>query len=281
MEADPKRWNNGRSAYISINPGIRAHCRLLSEILKHLIANEVLDPQLAIVDEINLRVATYLEPFIDWLKSTNDDEVKKRFGRKFGEGGVTEYYFGLCEILSQKFSNIGGEEYKNYISRKKDERAKLADESVNDLQLLISKVVIDSLKQIYGTKDLESGEKAYWELGIENSEIKQAAYKKQQQNPPEKRALKEAYLDLIDFEKIIRQKKNWERFKPIFSIPMRGVNPKSKEYHLDWLNELNEVRRIAAHKSQFRVYKNEDYDFIDWLKTEIYDRCSSAGLQVT
>jgi DGQHR domain-containing protein len=281
MDADPKRWNAGRSALISVNPGLRAHLRLLNEILKHQLAKGVIDPQVASVEQINTRVAEYLEAFAAWLKKVSDEEVASKFARKFGEGGVAEYYYALCEIIAKKNAGVGGDDFKNYVARRDDERAKVADEDVNDLQLLISTVVIDILKDIYGSKELDSGDKAYWELGIENSEIKQAAYKKQQQNPPSKRAPKEAYLDLVDFEKIIKQKGNWDRLKPIFSVPLRSVNPKSKEYHIDWLNELNEVRRISAHKSQFRNYKETDYDFIAWLKKELYDRCAAAGIEVT
>ncbi len=35
MDANPERWERGRSAYICVNPGIRAHFQLMQEILQH------------------------------------------------------------------------------------------------------------------------------------------------------------------------------------------------------------------------------------------------------
>ena len=136
------------------------------------------------------------------------------------------------------------------------------------------------MKQIHGEGALPSGDKAYWELGIENFDIRQSAYRKQQQEPVAKRAPKEAYLDLIDFEKIIKQPTNVEQLKPIFSIPLRGVKPNPTRIYLEWLAELNELRRVTAHKSVYRQFTNEDYEFISWIKRELYDRCVAAGFEL-
>lgn len=280
MDSNPARWNAGKSGHVSVNPGIRAHLRLLQELLQYQGAKGSIDPQVDSADELAKLLPGFLDPLTTWLGKASDDDVAARFARKFGEGGVTDYYYGLCEIMSKKHPGFGGVEFANYRARKDDQRASDADADVNDLQMVISKVVIDALKDLYGIKELESGEKAYWELGIENSDIKQAAYKSQQQNPAAKRAPKEAYLNLIDFEKIIKQKGNWERLSPIFNIPAKGVRADSKKYHLEWLTELNEIRRIAAHKSVYRQYKDDDYAFIAWLKKEIYDRCAAAGIDL-
>lgn len=216
----------------------------------------------------------------EWIKTASDDLIAEKFSRRFGEGGVTEYYYALCELLAAKNSGFGGQEYTDYQSKKSDLRADVATANVNDLQSVISQIVIDTLKKTYGVDELPSGEKAYWERGIENAEIKQNAYKKQQQTALEKRAPKEAYLDLIDFDKIIRQKGNWEHLETLLSIPISGVNPKAKTYHLDWLTELNEIRRVSAHKSVYRQYSEDNYKFIEWLKKELYARCEAAGIDL-
>jgi DGQHR domain-containing protein len=281
MEAHPGRWNLGREAYICVNPGVRAQLRLLNELLHILEAKGLLDPYTSEPEEVVRQITGSLQPLTHWIEKASDQDVASRFSRKFGEGGVTEYYFSLCDILSKKHEGIGGVDFQQYRDRKADQRVRIADEHVNDLQLVISKVVIETLKRVHGSHELDSGEKAYWELGIEDAGIKQAAYRKQQETPIANRAAKEAYLDLIDFEKIIRQKSNWDHLSSIFSIPLKGVNPKSKTYHLDWLQELNQIRRVAAHKSAYRQYKEEDYAFVDWLKQEIYERCRTQGLELS
>jgi hypothetical protein len=149
-----------------------------------------------------------------------------------------------------------------------------ADDDVGDLQNCISQVVIDTLKTVHGVHELSSGEKAYWDLGIDNTEIKSNAYRKQQAAPVSKRSVKEAYLDLIDFDKIIRQSNNWSALEPMFSIPMPGE--KGKKYYLAWLERLNEVRRLSAHKSPYRQYSEDDLEFVAWLKRELFDRFHSG-----
>jgi hypothetical protein len=195
----------------------------------------------------------------------------------FGEGGVAEYFYNLCEIVHKKNKEFGGEEFKKFKEREADARVQQADDDVADLQSAISEVVIETLKKVHGTNELRSGEKAYWDLGIESPEIKQEAYRKQQSVAPDKRAPKEAYVDLIDFEKIIKQKNNWDHFEPIFNIALPDEKRGSKKYHLSWLAKLNEIRRISAHKSPYRQYSDEDLDFVTNIKAELYDRFTKAG----
>jgi DGQHR domain-containing protein len=280
MDTSPSRWNAGREAYICVNPGIRAHLRLLNEVLRNFEGKGVVDPHTTDPDALAAQVTEFVNPLLQWLENASGQDIADRFARKFGEGGVTEYFFALCEILAKKHPEIGGQEFQVHRDRIADKRVRVADENINDLQLVISKVVIETLKRVHGTDDLESGEKAYWDLGIDDAGIKQAAYRKQQETPVAKRVPKEAYLDLIDFEKIIRQKSNWDHLSPVFSIPLKGINPKSKTYHLDWLSELNQIRRVAAHKSAYRHYREEDFAFIDWLKQQIFDRCRENGVDL-
>ncbi len=280
MDTSPQRWNAGREAHICVNPGIRAHLRLLNEVLRNLETKDIVDPHTTDSEHLAARVAEFMAPLLQWLEKASNQDITDRFARKFGEGGVTEYFYALCEILAKKYPEIGGQDFQDHRDRIADKRVRIADENISDLQFVISKVVIETLKRVHGTDDLSSGEKAYWELGIEDAEIKQAAYRTQQQTPIAKRSPKEAYLNLIDFEKIIRQKSNWDHLSPILSIPLKGINPKSKTYHLDWLGELNQIRRVAAHKSAYRNYKEEDFVFIDWLKQQIFERCRENGVDL-
>lgn len=278
-DAVPAKWLAGRAAHVATNPSVRAHLMLMYEGLRYLHGRDKIDPYTAPPDDLVRALAAFAGPIAQWLKSASDDDIAGRFSRKYGEGGVKEYLFSLCDIVAEKFPDFGSEEYRNYKSRSSDERIAQAKLDVSDITSLISTAVIETLKKIYGTDETQSGEKKFWEYGIVDSSIKEAAYRKQQQAKAEKRAPREAYLDIVDFEKIIRQKGNWEVLKPTFSIPLRGVSPKSKEYHLDWIKEFNDIRNVAAHSSIYRQLSDEDYEFLAWLKGELYDRCARAGFQ--
>lgn len=278
--AAPNKWAEGRAGHLLTNPGIRAHIMLLSEMLRYLHGLGKMDPVLASPEQISEAISEFAAPMLTWLGNATAVQMEARFARRYGEGGVKEYFYHLCDLISEKYPTFGPDEYRDYKSKSNDERHSLAKLDVEDLTKLISTVVIEKLKIIYGVDELPSGEKKYWELGIADSKIKEDAYKAQQQTKPEKRAPKEAYLHLIDFEKIIKQKGNWEYFKPIFNIPRRGVNLKSKEYHLDWLNDFNEIRRVASHSSAYRQLSEEDLETLVWIKEQVYERCLQANVEI-
>jgi len=85
-------------------------------------------------------------------------------------------------------------------------------------------------------------------------------------------------LDLIDFDKIMKQPNNWQQFEPIFNIP--GPGEKGKKYYLGWLEKLNEIRRISAHKSSYRTYSDDDLEFVTWIKGQLFDNFTKAGFAV-
>src|SRR5579862_1147009 len=276
MDANPTRWEGGRSAFICVNPGIRAHFQLIQEMLQYVAKDGKCDPASETPDRVVSELVALAEPVRAFIANASDKQIEAKFSRKFGEGGVAEYYFNLCDLIQKKHKEFGSQEYKKFIERQADARVEQADADVGDLQHAISHVVIESLKNIYGTAELPSGEKAYWDLGIENAEIKQSAYKKQQMTSVAKRSPKEAYLDLIDFDKIIRQPSNWSHFEKIFNIQMPEEKG-GKKYYLSWLERLNEIRRHTAHKNPYRQYSEEDLEFVSLIKGQLFGRFSTAG----
>lgn len=280
MDANPSRWERGRSAFVCVNPGVRAHFQLMQEMLQYLAKDGKFDPTVETPEKIISELVTLAEPVQAFIANAADKQIEIKFSRKFGEGGVAEYFFNLCDLIQKKHKEFGSQEYKKYIARQADARVEQADVDVGDLQHAISQVVIESLKKIHGVEELPSGEKAYWDLGIENAEIKQSAYKKQQMTSVAKRSPKEAYLDLIDFEKIIRQQSNWPHLEKIFNIQMPDEKG-GKKYFLSWLERLNEIRRHTAHKNPYRQYSDEDLEFVSWIKAELFDRFTEAGFNVT
>jgi len=98
----------------------------------------------------------------------------------------------------------------------------------------MSDYIIATLKEKYGTSDDESGEKAWWEQGIESQKAKENAYKRFLEGLKEnkdKKLPKEAYLDVLDYRDIVRQKNNWPLFEKVFNIPLPGE--KGKIYYLE------------------------------------------------
>jgi DNA sulfur modification protein DndB len=270
-EASPPRWEGGKLFHVAVNPGVRAHLLLIGEIIRYLAARDsTFDVLTASETQILEKLITMAAPVFSFFGNAVETTLYEKFSRKFGEGGVREYFFNMCEIVRAKYPDFGSTEFIAHLSRKADQRILEANQGIIDLEKSVRDYVTYTLKKVYGTKEMKSGEKAYWELGIESAKAKEDAYKAQQAAPVEKRLPKEAYLHLLDLMKIVRQKENWPHFETVFSLPMPGE--KGKTYYLDWMERLNELRRIPAHASSLRTYDEDDYAFLNWLKPEFYGR---------
>jgi DGQHR domain-containing protein len=274
-DANPSRWESGKLGYVAVNPGIRAQLLLVREILRHRQAvDNKFDPLVASDNQLIETLREYVQPILAFISNAPDTAISERFSRKFGEGGVKEYFYNLCQIIHSKNSSFGSTEFLAHMNRLADQRVAETNQSIIDLEKAIRDCVVSVLKSVYGTKEMKSGEKAYWELGIESSKAKEDAYRAQQQMPVDKRLPKETYLHLLDLMKIVRQKDNWVHFESVFNIPTPG--DKGKVYNLDWMERLNELRRIPAHPSSIRTYDEQDYAFVNWLKREFYSRLENT-----
>lgn len=271
-QANPTRWEQGRSAYICVNPGIRAHLSLINEIVKYLTCKHGIDFQILDENEFVVYIIDTAKPVFDFITESSDEKISEAFSRKFGEGGVKEYLYKMCELIVPTYSDFGSDEFREYLERKDDDRVSEADHLIINLTNHINNYAISILKKVHGTHQMSSGDAAYWELGIESRRAKDNAYRKQQEDPPgPKRLPREAYLDIIDIKEIIQQENNWIHFESVFNIPLQGEK-KGRKYYTTWLVQFNELRRIPAHKSALRTYSEDDFNFLDYIRSEFYGR---------
>jgi len=266
--AHPERWEAGRSAYVAVNPGIRAHLALIAEIIDYLSAKNDVDCFTLKESEVASRVIGVAGPVIEFVRDATDEQIKEAFSRKFGEGGVKEYTYFLFRLVRNNRSDFGSEEFVRWIEQSESDRIRAANNSLLTLSENLTNFVIKTLKAIHGTQRLPSGEQAFWEIGIQSLPVRKKAFEKQQQDDEERRRPKEGYLDIVDLEIIVKQKENWPTFEYVFNNPREG-DKKNSHYYLGWLAVFNKLRNIAAHKNVVRSYTDEDLEFIDWLNSEV------------
>ena len=123
-KSNPSRWEEGRSGYVATNPGIRAHLLLLAEILSDLVHRKGFNAESAKEDAILQALGSYLEPIEKMIASATPDKIYELFSRKFGEGGVKDYFYALCEIVASdnRFADFGSADFKQYRAEKSDSR---------------------------------------------------------------------------------------------------------------------------------------------------------------
>jgi len=266
--ANPRRWEGGRNEFIATNPGIRAHLSTITEVVSYLTHKKSLDFGLMAPEDFSNQVNTFCRPLFNFIKNASDDEVKRWFSRRFGEGGVKEYTNYLVQILNTSHPDFGNEEFQRWIEQSNSAKIDEVNQFLMKLAERLTNYVINTLKQIHGKHRLASDEPAFWEIGVESESIRRKAFDKQQKNDKSRRKPKEAYLDILDLPEIVKQQNNWDHFEDVFKNPRQNERAGQK-YYLGWVNTFNELRNIAAHKNQLKTYSDEDLEFVEWLRTEV------------
>lgn len=265
--AHPKRWEDGRNAFVATNPGIRAHLTMISEVVAYLARKDTLDFALLSEEDYAKYIVEFCRPVFLFINEATDEEIKSRFSRRFGEGGVKEYTYHLMQILAEVHEAFGTEDFKRWVEQSDSEKIDEINQFLMKFAERLTDYVINTLKEIHGTRRLESGEQAFWEVGVESERVRKNAFSKQQQDKV-RRKPKEAYLDIIDLMEIVKQNNNWNHFERT----LKNARPNEKrgqKHYLGWIQVFNDVRNIAAHKNQMKIYTDDDLEFVEWLRTEV------------
>ena len=265
--AHPDRWESGRTAYVATNPGIRAHMVVIRQVVEYLSHRKAADFYLTTAAEFAAMIVDFCSPIFEFIEVAEGEAIKRRFARRFGEGGVNEYTYYLVQILAESHSDFGNDEFLRWEKQSESEQINEINNFLMKLAEHMTDFVINTLKQVHGTHLLTSDERAYWELGVQSDRIRRNAYEKQQK-AKERRRGKEAYLDIVDLAEIVKQKNNWSHFQHVFNNAMPGEKS-GQRYYLSWLFKLNEVRNIAAHRNQFKSYTDDDLAVVEWLRAEV------------
>ena len=71
-----------------------------------------------------------------------------------------------------KYGDFGSEEFKRLLAQRASDAITEANKDIMAASELMTDVVIKTLKAVHGTHTLDSGDPAYWELGISKPQIK-------------------------------------------------------------------------------------------------------------
>ncbi len=263
-EANPERWDSGRTGELCTNVGVRALLLLFYALIRHAESVTHFRPAKANPDEIVDRAMALAAPLTEFLRNIPDQQFLERFSRKYGSGGPPEYFYELAQQIWEKNPNFCPDGLKEYIASKDETRVQEAASSLKYIENRVTEIIVAHFRKLYGDK--------YWTyMGTADMRVK--AYERQQQEPPEKQLDLEAYLDFIDKKKIIEKQDNWGTFKLFFDIPLPNETGQGK--HLKWMDKLNELRRVIAHPHK-RAFKDEDLELLSWIRARFEEKLLSA-----
>jgi DGQHR domain-containing protein len=262
--ADGERWDKGRPGLICTNEGIQAHLILIAELLKYMHKGDNARSMRLSEKELLGDLAPFLDPVLDFIAS-GGAAVQTEFVVPFGSGGPREYFFRLARLLRKTSPDFEPGDYLGWELAQSDDLRREADERIQSIQSSVLRHIFKVFRVLFGEE-----KNLYWERGVKNKEIQLNAYKKSLDYVADERLPLEAYLDFIELKKIVETKDNWKLFKAVFDIAPPGVKGQAK--NLDWMERINELRRISAHRSEGRNYKPEDFGEIARIYEELARR---------
>ncbi len=267
--ADMTRWDRGREGKVCTNEGTQAFTALLGEMVSHIYKGDLERARRTPEHQLIADVSPLLSPVLDFIKS-GVPNVDQTFSVQYGSGGPPEYFFRLANIIKAKepsFHPVGFDEWQITQS---EELQNQADRQLQEINGLTGKHIFAVFRALYG-----EDRNAYWEKGVISKEIRTRAYEKSLDYPVEDRGPLETYLDFIEFKKIIEQKAHKNLFRDVFHIP--EPNEKGVAFAFDWMDKINELRRIPAHRAEGRTYKAEHFGFIDRIWNTLSTRIKAYG----
>jgi DGQHR domain-containing protein len=271
MSANLTQWESGRQGYLCTNVSLQAYLQLLSSIASYMESNKGLSARDLEPNELIAEVEEYMDPILSWLSEASTIKMEKKFKVQFGSGGPREYFYRLCQMIRESFSDFSPEGMDEWIEWQSDERVADADKKLKDLNIQVQKMIFDTFKKAYGA----DGD-AYWNKGVIDKKIKMRAYEKSLDDEDEDRLPLENYLDFIEYKRIVENKAHWNLFKPYFDISEPGEKGYTK--NVQWMVRINELRRIPAHATEKRHYKTSDFEYIDYIYGEFMGRSTIVDI---
>lgn len=262
-DADLTRWESGRPGRLCTNESVQAFTLLLGELVRFVESTG--GKSIRSVPEVKLQelVAPLLEPVLDNL-GMGGARVDALLTVPFGSGGPRELFHRLARLVRSECKSFSPEGFDDWEKSQSQELRRNADAQIQQINILVQKHIFTIFRKMYGEK-----RQAYWEKGVTNKEMKTKAYAKSLDDPDEGLPL-ETYLDFVDFKKIVEQKNRWPLFKSVMDIPINGAKGQAK--NLEWMERVNELRRIPAHASEQRSYKVDDFALLDEVASSLERR---------
>ncbi|HKT11602.1 MAG TPA: DGQHR domain-containing protein [Terriglobia bacterium] len=267
--ANLAEWEAGRDGNLCTNVAVQGYIMLFGSLIKYWEANTAADAREMSVEDMMVEIEEYMRPLLEFIESSSAAQIKAEFQVPFGSGGPPEYYYRLCRIIKTKYSDFKPEGMEDWEQEQSEERILQADTQLKDIVSEMRGYIFAVFRARYGER-----KDAYWHNGVTDKEIKTKAYSRSLDNEIDKGLPLEAYLEVVEMKKIVENRQNWELFKPVFNIPESGQKGFSK--NLKWMDRINELRRISAHPAKERRYRVEDFEYIDYIHSELLRRISEA-----
>lgn len=250
-------WNIPESIVV-MNKGIFAFINLLSDIVDHLLENEIIkrnDSAISIFEECK----TYLDPAINFIISI-DNESRNALRKAYGSNGDIKYWRTLQREVNDTYSDFAPLGLKEYFKCEAKEYNTKTFEFIREIETFLKENFKIMLKNEFGNNWLKKG--------VPPQTLKKAhdmAFEKNLKVDNERDEVSDwDCLTIIAYRAIAL--KNWRNIfekSYTYTKTSKGGN---KEEKTKWMVRLEEIRNKTVHSY---YVSEEEYDFVtelkDWL----------------
>ncbi len=250
-----QRWDSGRPGKLCTNESIQAFTLLLAELVKFIEKTSSKPLRSQTEQQFIEHIGEYIDPLLDFLQS-DEQNVDTLLNVQYGSGGPRELLNRLARVMRKGYPDFKPDGYDDWERSQSEELRLNADQQVQQINIMVQKHIFSVFRSMYGEE-----KNAYLEKGVTIKEIKSKAYTKSLDYEADARLPLEAYMDFIDYKRIIEQKDRWPIFKSVLDIPIGGGKGQAK--NVEWMDKFNEIRRVPSHAAENRVYKAEDFSLLE------------------
>lgn len=239
---------------IIINKGIYAIIRILSDIVDHLLIENIINKKTK-PQEIFEESKHYLDPIINFYKNISN-EVTENLKSSYGAGGDIKYWRTLQKTVSDILTDFKPFGLEGYLLKEKKEFNTEAFEIIREIEMYFNKDFKEKLISKFDEGWFDDGVPPK----IQDSAVVLAQQKKRETG---KKVEPWDCLHIIDYREIAT--KNW---RDLFEKAYTRPNEKNgnKDTKTKWMVELNRLRNQNFHL--YYVTKDEiDFlrEIIKWL----------------
>jgi DNA sulfur modification protein DndB len=225
-----------KGGFLATNLGLRAITQLLRRLIafverKEEVSASTLDPE-DIVD----RIKPYVDPVIEYFKTTNANDIAKFRNRGSSLQSVDQNCMQMMAIIHDaKADSFDSIEVQDWIQSQDAQGTKQAGDMIDEINRIIFADVINTLKTKFG-----SNEREWWVQGVP-AKVRNDCDKQYNESNGEHERWQ--FLYLISYVEIVLYNDNWELFKDYYDFYGGG----KKADRVRWIVRLNKARQITHH----------------------------------
>lgn len=261
-------WEKGKDGILTINRGIQAIIRVINDIVNLLVKNGEVDPKVDKTDILVKEVCYYLDPLIDFINSSSEEE-KKGLRNFVGNGAYNRFWRAFQKKITEVRDDFQPEGLDEYWKNEAKLYNSESREFLIEIEKAVKNIIEEKLEEKIGANWMVKGlPKSIYTKAKKISDGKN--YDLIMNDSTEETTTAWDCVSLSDCKEVIVSGSNWsELFESCMVRPEETKISGGKEAKTKWLVILENIKN-KLQKATYSV-STEDYEFISsiyrWIKS--------------